>query len=149
MYDWYNTYMTITERVRELSLPFGEYVVVGGAMEAHGIRPAHDLDIVVTPKLFETLIQDGWPVCDCDGCKAEWKEGSTRRMLKKPGVDILSDYSWKHEYKADTDELIKNADVIEGIPFVQLSELLKWKKAATREKDLKDVALLEEYLKTH
>lgn len=140
--------MTIAERVKALDFPFGEYVVVGGAMEAHGIRPAHDLDIVVTPALFESLIQDGWPVCTCEGCVTDQQNGSTRRMLKKPGVDILSDYSYKNEYRADTEELIRGADIIDGIPFVQLSELLKWKKAAAREKDLKDVVLLEEYIES-
>lgn len=136
----------ISDRVKALNFPQGEYVVVGGAMEAHGIREASDLDIVVTESLFEQLIAEGWPVCECENCRIEWKNGSTRRMLKKPGVDILSDYSWKDLYNPDTAKLLKNADVIDGVPYVQLTELLKWKKVAGREKDLRDVALLEAFL---
>lgn len=139
--------MEISKRVKEVGLPSGKYVVVGGAMEAYGIRDAKDLDIVVTPDLFEDLIKQGWEVCMCDKCKESWSQGETKRILKRPGVDILSGYSWKDIYEANTDELIQNANVIDGVAFVQIEELLKWKKAARREKDLKDVELIEEFIK--
>jgi hypothetical protein len=42
--------------------------------------------------------------------------------------------------------LIKDATVIDGVPYVQLEELLKWKKVAAREKDLKDIVLIEKFL---
>lgn len=136
----------ISERVKRLGFPVGEYVVVGGAMEAHGIREAGDLDIVVTESLFASLIDQGWEVCECDACREEWNRGSARRMLKRPGIDILSDYSWKDAYRADTAELIKNADIIDGVPYAPLTELVKWKRAAGREKDMRDIELIEQYL---
>ncbi len=138
--------MEISQKVKELSLPFGKYVVVGGAMEAYGIRKAKDLDIVVTPDLLEDLIHQGWEVCECEKCLAMREGGEQKQILKKPGVDILSQYSWGKEYWADTEELIKNAVVIDGVSFVQIEELLKWKKAARREKDIKDIDLIERYL---
>ena len=115
-------------------------------MEAFGIRLANDLDIVVTEDLFGELMKQGWKLCECEKCQAKWQRGSTDRTLKGDGVDILSEYSCGDLYHADTGELIKNAAIVDGVPFVQLEELLKWKKAARREKDLKDVALLEEFL---
>jgi hypothetical protein len=138
--------MEISNKVRKLGLPFGEYVVVGGAMEAFGIRKANDLDIVVTEDLFKELMQRGWKLCGCEKCQAEWQKGSTDRILKGDGVDILSEFSCGDLYHADTDDLIKNAAIIDGVPYVQLAELLKWKKASGREKDLKDIALIEEFL---
>lgn len=42
--------MDIWKRLKELNFPIGEYLVTGGAMAAHGIREAHDLDILITPK---------------------------------------------------------------------------------------------------
>jgi hypothetical protein len=138
--------MNISDRVRALELPISKYVVVGGAMEAFGIRSAHDLDIVVTEDLFNELRQKGWKLCECEKCQAEWRQGSTDRILKGDGVDILSEYSCGNLYHADTDELIRNATIINGVAFVQLEELLKWKKAAAREKDLKDIVLIEEFL---
>jgi hypothetical protein len=136
----------ISNRVKALELPVGKYVVVGGTMEAFGIRSAHDLDIVVTEDLFNELQQKGRRLCECEKCQTEWKQGSTDRILKGDGVDILSEYSCGNLYRADTDELIRNATVIDGVTFVQLEELLKWKKAVAREKDLKDIVLIEGFL---
>lgn len=136
----------ISTRVKKLGFPVGEYVVVGGAMEAYGIRDAKDLDIVVTESLFEKLLSEGRQLCICEECRVDQEKGSSKRMLKKPGVDIISQYTWKDTYQADTTELIRNANIIDDVPFVQLEELLKWKKAAAREKDLKDVELIEYYL---
>jgi|SRR3989344_6787432 len=138
--------MEISERVKQLNLPLGHYVVVGGAMEAFGIRKANDLDIVVTKKLFQDLINQGWAVCDCDKCKEMIRLGDTKRILKKPGVDIISEYTWQDKFRAETDDLIKNAVVINSVPFVKLETLLEWKKAAAREKDLKDIELIKTYL---
>lgn len=139
--------LSISEKVKQLNLPIGEYVVVGGAMEAHGIRKVNDIDIVVMPKLFDELIQKGWKVCRCDKCQAMRRAGTKKQILKSEGIDILSEYSWYDKYQADTEELVKNADIIDGIPFVQLKELLKWKKVADREKDRKDVELIEKFLR--
>ena len=63
--------LNIFERVRRLNLPRGEYIVVGGSMEAHGLRKAHDVDIVATTTLFEELLYQGWKLvfCECKNCK--------------------------------------------------------------------------------
>lgn len=133
--------MDLFDRIKNLEFPPGEYVVVGGAMEAHGIRKAHDIDIVVTPKLYNSLKNSGWTPCDCDNCL-----NTGRILLKGDGVDILPDYSWEEKYKADTQDLIQNADIINEIPFVKLEELKKWKEAAGRDKDKKDIILIDKYL---
>lgn len=145
----HNVEKTIAERVKELHFPFGKYVVVGGAMEALSIRKANDIDVVVTEDLFDELVKNGEKVCNCEDCEEIRKMGSRKRIIKREGVEIISEYSWKNLYRADTETLIKNAHIIEGVPFVQLEELLKWKKAANREKDKKDVVLIEDYLKNH
>lgn len=139
--------MNISERVKKLKLPFGKYVVVGGAMEAYGIRPAKDIDIVVTEDLFDDLKKQGWVMCECEKCKDKWAHGSRDRILKGDGVDILSEYSWYGKYYKGTEELIREAVIIDGVPYVQLEELVTWKKAANREKDQKDVKLIEEFLR--
>lgn len=132
---------TIFERVRELNLPLGQYVVVGGGMEAAGIRKANDVDIVAKPKLFNELIEQGWSICDCEKCKE-----SGERVLKKDDVDVYAEYRCGDKYKANIDEIIANADIIEGLPFLQMSELVKWKTASGRPKDLNDIKLVEDYL---
>lgn len=49
-------------------------------------------------------------------------------------------------YLGDTDSLIKNADIINGFPFIQLEEFIKFKRELGREKDFEDIKLMEEYL---
>ena len=45
--------------------------------------------------------------------------------------------------------LLKMAEIIEGIPFAPLTEVLKWKKAFGRPKDVVDIELIEQYLESH
>ena len=133
--------MNIFERVKKLNFPLGEYVVVGGSMEAHGLRAAKDIDVVATPALIQKLLAEGWKDAGCWNCP-----GCGRLYLERDDVDVLSDFSRGDKYRADTRQLIDAADVIQGIPFVKLEELAKWKRAAARPKDLVDVAAIEDYL---
>lgn len=116
-------------------------------MEVLDIRQANDIDIVVTEDLFDDLIRQGWQVCECGKCQDMRKNGYPYRILKSEGVDVFPDYSYRDQYRADTKELINTANVIDGVPYVRLEELLKWKKAAARAKDLKDVELIENFLR--
>ena len=44
---------------------------------------------------------------------------------------------WNYgSYQPDVQKLIAEAEMIEGVPFVQLEEVRKWKEAFGREKDL-------------
>src|SRR3989344_669354 len=136
---------TIFERVKRLNFPIGKYVVAGGAMEAHGIRKAKDVDLIVTKELFDDLLKQGWAPKPCR--PNDIGKDGTKRKLRKDDVSIISEYSWLDKYFAKTEDLIASADIIQGIPFVSLDELLKWKKASRREKDLEDIELIEDYLK--
>lgn len=48
----------------------------------------------------------------------------------------------------DIKRLIREAEIIDGLPFVKLKYVLKWKKFTARKKDLKDVKIIEKFLKT-
>jgi hypothetical protein len=128
--------MNITEQVKKLHLPIGQYVVIGsGILDALGIRPAHDIDIAVTPKLFKTLqISDEW----------EREERYGKIFLKKDNLDINPQLSWS-EYPTTTEDAIASALIINGIPFMNLEELKKFKSALGREKDKIDIALIATY----
>ena len=134
--------MDIYEKLKSLNLPMGEYVVVGGVMSAHGIRESHDLDILVTPNLYRSLLNSGeYKQCTCEECLKV-----SRLMLKGDGVDIIPNYMLGN-YIGSTKDLIDNADVINGFPFVKLSEIVKFKKELGRPKDTEDILLISEYLK--
>src|SRR5687768_15812064 len=100
--------MTVFERVKALNLPADQYVVVGGAMEAHGIRNALDIDLVVTPQLFERLLAEGWE--HNPSKPGDIGRYGTKRKLKRNDVSIMSEYSWLDKYFLDTSVLMATAD---------------------------------------
>jgi predicted nucleotidyltransferase len=130
----------IYKKLRELNFPMGEYVVVGGAMTAHGIRDAHDLDILVSPTLYQKLYREGWSQCTCDQCLE-----TSRLMLKKDHVDILPNLMFG-SYLGDTTTLVQEADMINGYPFIKLTEFIKFKYELGRQKDIEDIKLMQQYL---
>lgn len=132
--------MNISEEVKKLNLPLGGYVIVGsGPLAARGIRSYKDIDILVTKNLYEKLIKNGWKIIEINGVNEKFEE------LKNGKFEITKRF-WCGDYKPSTETLIKNAEVINGVPFMPLPELIKFKKALGREKDLKDIVLIENYL---
>lgn len=131
----------IFKKLGELNFPLGEYVVVGGAVTAHGIRESEDLDILVTPKLYQQLKKQGFKACTCQECI-----DTSRVLLSIKDVDILPNLILG-DYLGDTKKLIEEADIINGFPFIKLEELVKFKRVLGREKDFKDIKLIEQYFK--
>ncbi len=130
----------IFAEVKRLNLPLGQYVVFGaGPLAAHGVRETTDVDLFVTPTLYQALKADGW----------EEKE-----LTNPPGGVCLfrgiyeADDTWHYgDYDPKPEELIQAAEVIEGVPFAPLVEVLKWKRAFGRPKDVADVGLIERHLR--
>lgn len=128
---------SIIEKIKKLNFPADQYVVVGsGTLDALGIRKAGDIDIAVTPKLHMDL-------CETDEWEKEERYGKI--FLKKEGIEIIPSLDWS-EYPTTTEEAIQSALIIDGIPFLNLQELKKFKKALGREKDFADIKLIDEYL---
>lgn len=131
--------MTIFEKVKTLNLPVGQFVVFGsGPLTAHGIRESRDIDLLVTSSLYKELKHAGWE-------EKEWPSGGC--YLVKD--EIEADDSWHYgDYNPAPSEVIAKAEIVEGVPFAPLTEVLKWKQAYGRPKDLDDIRLIEDYLKT-
>jgi len=129
--------MTIIERVKELHLPLGRYVVIGsGTLDALGLRSANDIDIAALPELYQQLRATG-----------EWKEEERYQkiFLIKEGVEINPQLEWE-DFPTTTQQAIDSALVIDGVPFLNLEELRKFKLAFGRQKDFDDIALIDRYL---
>ncbi len=129
--------MSIISKVKELQFPSGQYVVIGsGIMEALGIREAQDVDIAVTSELYNNLYNI-----------KEWhKEMSHDKIyLKRDNVEIIPQLNWD-KYSTTTKEAILSSTLIKGVSFMNLVELKKFKMALGREKDFKDIELIDKYL---
>lgn len=129
----------LTEKIKALNFPNDQYVVVGsGLLDVLGIRKAADIDIAVLPQLHRKLYEDG-----------DWKkyEKYEKVFLKRGDVDIIPSLSWS-EYPTTTEEAIRSAMIIDGIPFMNPQELKKFKQALGRDKDIEDIRLIDNYLST-
>ena len=132
--------MNLFEEVKRLDLPPGEYVVIGsGILGALGIRDIADVDLLVSPRVFEQLRERGWVYQEID------IEGRTRQKLTHGVAEAFKDF-WYGNINPDPANMIKDAQIIEGIPFLSLEKLMEIKQVLNRPKDCADIALIEKYL---
>lgn len=130
--------MDIIKKAKELNFLDGEYVIIGsGLLAALGLREASDVDVAITPKLLKKLQATG-----------NWKEEIkwNKLFLVGEGVDVITQLNWE-DYSTTTEEAIRTATIIDGVPFLNIEETIKFKKALGREKDFRDIELLKKYKK--
>ena len=114
----------IRRRLAELALDTNEYRInAGGAMVLHGLREeTHDLDIWCTKKLGDALAQR---------CDVQVLPDGTRRFVPAPDVEIYENM------------LPGETVFLNGIPVAPLEDVLALKRQLNREKDRRDIAVLE------
>jgi hypothetical protein len=128
--------LEVLHAIGALGLHCADYVVVGGAaMTIRGIRDTGDIDLVVTPELFDHLARVGWH----KKLRPNGKPG-----LRLGDIEAYLDVNTR-AFERSTTWLLQHAEVIEGVPCVDLDTLTGWKRSYGREKDRRDVALLESF----
>lgn len=128
----------IFTQVKSLNLPFGEYAVIGsGVMSAYGIRAHRDIDLVITEELFLDLKKNGWKVKQI---RPDFEVVVFGIVEASPKMVTLDNY------KPDIQKLIKTADNINGVAFTKLTEVIDFKRALGRDKDMKDIEMIEDFL---
>ena len=128
--------LDLFQRVKTLKLPIGKYALFGSApLGIRGLRDCHDIDIIATNDLWDECKSGSWEIKTLpDGNQYLWNDGIELWKDWKPGP-------W------DIEALIQEAEMILGLPFVKLEQVLRWKKLLAMEKDLEDIALIEKFLK--
>ena len=128
----------VLAELRALDLPVDQYVVVGGAaLSIRGLRSTEDIDLVVVPILFDKLKSAGW---------RQKTRPNGAPGLKRGCVEIYLDVNTE-SFGRGIDWLLAHAEIMEGVPLVDLETLMGWKKTYGREKDTRDVELLERVLR--
>lgn len=116
-----------------LDLPKDQYAITSsGPLAVRGILEAHDIDLVVTPKLWEALKQK-YPVKPMELCDS----------IQIENIEILGNF--RDERLFTSEDQINQADVIDGHRYVGLEMIIAFKKQLGREKDKRDLELLENY----
>jgi hypothetical protein len=131
------TKQEIIDKVTALHLPAGAYIVFGSCpMAAAGIRESSDVDMLVSSELKETLRQAGWQEVD---------KGQDDKPLTFDVFEAHDNWNFS-SYSPTLTQLLKTADIFDGVPFASLEEVRKWKAASGRPKDLKDLELIDAYI---
>lgn len=124
------------EAVRALELPPRDYAIFGsGPLVARGlIELKNDVDIVARGP--------AWKKAEALGPVAVGHHGDAVVRLHDGKVEIFA--GWMG---TDIDGIIDRAELIEGLPFASLGDVLAFKRALGRPKDLEHIRLIEEYLR--
>lgn len=128
--------MNFSEEIATLGFPEGSYVVVGsGILNALGIRSSTDIDLIVTDEVFYSLAD-----------KPDWTQGrwGEKNVYQRGAFEVCNDW-----YGQNAVDLLKRARTIDDVPYLSLGDVYEWKKQNGREKDMQDVALIDEYRKKY
>jgi len=126
----------LLKNLRDINLPTDQFAIFGsGPLAARGLRDCRDLDIVVTTKLWKTLLKNYYP----DTANPE--KIILVRSRPDGETEIEAFRSWQPWF-SEVNDLIATADIIDGVRFVNLENVKKWKTEMGREKDKADLHLL-------
>lgn len=129
--------------LREFNLPNDQYAIFGsGPLGIRNIKAIGDIDIVVTPNLFATLAEK-YGITDENGVKKIILPGGIVEAFWEGSF-----YSESPDEKAPSiSSQIAHSEIIDGLPFDSIENVLYYKRRDRREKDLKDILLIEQWMK--
>lgn len=119
----------IIKLLKEINLPTNEYwLLAGSALVMYGIKErTNDIDLGCNNKLFNELIEKGYETKFMhNGCR---------------GLDISNYIEVAEEWESGKIVLV------DGFQVASLESIREGKLARGKEKDLRDVDLIDEYLK--
>lgn len=109
--------------------PSEYWLITGGAMVLYGIREeTSDIDLGCTGKLADRLEADGYLHAVMANGKRWFKVGGA--------IELFEDW------------LCDTTTLVDGIPVISIRGLVDMKRGLGREKDIRDVERIEEYLQT-
>ncbi|MDB5260654.1 MAG: hypothetical protein JWN37_885 [Candidatus Nomurabacteria bacterium] len=133
-------YTDIFTLIKSLNFPPDKYVVIGGAaMAGRKIKETTDIDILVSQDLLEELKK-----------KPEWHYHP--RIIPTEPSGLVNNEGTVELYPTiggtnkGFEEVRKDSEMIQGIPFATLSHVVEIKKIYSRNKDLKDIEIIKKYL---
>jgi hypothetical protein len=129
---------TVMGELEKLALPENSFMVMGsGILDALGIRKSHDIDLVVSDEVYETLLADGWN----KKVSSDGHEG-----IESGIMEAYNDWTDSDAKVKKIDELLLDAEWVNGVPFNSLAKLSLYKARRGQQKDFADLVLIQEYI---
>ena len=131
---------TFADKVKALNLPLDQIIVIGsGILDQLGIRPASDIDLAASSDLMKKLSEESG-----DWLK-KFDDNQRFYFVKDDGSAEVWD-GWEFDGQAVSyDGLLDYVVEYDGVRFVNLEFLSRWKKWRSLEKDTQDVKLIDEW----
>lgn len=133
-------FQTQFENLKKLNLPNDQFVVVSsGALSVRGIRDSEDIDVIVTESLWNEMIKKH---------KVGINSFGIENLELENDIEILNPVQsiFGNSKIVPRNEIFEKADIFGGVKFINLDHLKKIKKGLGRDKDLRDIALIDNYL---
>lgn len=124
----------LLRQIKRMGLDQEHFVIFGSApLFVHGLRAdIQDLDVLARSSAWQKVVSSGTPALGT-------YTGDTVRQFH--GGRIQFSEGWISD-DFDTDTLIAEADLFQGLRFAKLSEVLRYKERLNRPKDRDDIAAL-------
>lgn len=118
----------IIKILKNMELPLNEYWITSGAgLVIHGVKETtNDIDLGCTTNLVELFLEKG--------CKYTVEKDNSRIVQINDTIEILENWF--------VDEIV----VIDGLPVGSLESIKRQKAQLGREKDIKDIRLIDDYI---
>ena len=131
---------TFADKVKALNLPLDQIIVIGsGILDQLGIRPANDIDLAASSDLMKKLSEESG-----DWLK-KFDDNQRFYFVKDDGSAEVWD-GWEFDGQVVSyDDLLDYVVEYDGVRFVNLEFLSRWKKWRSLEKDTQDVKLIDEW----
>ena len=131
---------TFADKVKALNLPLDQIIVIGsGILDQLGIRSASDIDLAASSDLMKKLSEES-----SDWIK-KFDDNQRFYFVKDDGSAEVWD-GWEFNGQVVSyGELLSQLVEYDDVRFVDLKFLRKWKSWRGREKDVRDVELIDEW----
>lgn len=121
--------------LEKLALPQGEWCLVSGkCLELRGLRKSEDWDILLSRSFFEDLIQK-FP----NHLKTSYYK-TPILVFDNEKIEIFKDLPF---FEGQEEEIINQAELIDWLPCMEISTLIRFKTLMGRQKDFRDIELLQ------
>lgn len=126
----------LIQQLLRYDLPENEFAVFGdGPMMAHGLKEVNDLDVIARGT--------AWSMACLLGQVSKTPDNHVKVTLADGKIEVFDKW-WPRGW--DTNVLIDGAEVIDGVRFVSLPNVLRLKKMNLRPKDEDHAKMIEAYL---
>lgn len=122
---------SIIKIITELNLPLSEYwITSGAALVIHGVKEnTADIDLGCTTDLWNNFLQKGFSYMI--------EKDNSKIMKISDSVEIIKDW------------FVDEIEFIDGLPIGGLESIKKQKMKLGREKDIKDIEKIDEFINSN